>query len=500
MSKRISAGLLLVIGASWPLSTACGAPPSRAEAAAALRRAVEFFRTQVAVEGGYVWRYSADLRGREGERPTGPTTAWVQPPGTPTVGEALLTAYELTGERTFLDAARETALALVRGQLQSGGWDYNIEFAPEDRRKYAYRVDAGTSVGQPSVRSQPGDQAAPARRNSTTLDDDTTQSAVRFLMRIDRALEFKDRSIHDTALFALESLLKAQYPNGAWPQRYFEFPDPARFPVKRASYPPAWLREFPGVNYSAFYTLNDDTLADTIGVMFDAADIYGDARYKAAAARGGDFLLLAQMPEPQPAWAQQYNADMHPAWARKFEPPAITGGESRGAIQTLLQVYRRTGDRKYLQPIPRALEYLKKSRLPDGRLARFYELQTNRPLYFTKDYKLVYTADDLPTHYGFIVNWDIDALAAEYDRVQKADLQELNRPESPRSAARMSSKLAAQAQAAVSGLDSRGAWVEAGRLRSADGSDANSRIIQTETFVANVTALARFIAASAAQK
>ena len=48
----------------------------------------------------------------------------------------------------------------------------------------------------------------------------------------------------------------------------------------------------------------------------------------AAAKRGGDFLLLAQMPEPQPAWCQQYHPDMHPVWARKFEPPAIACSES----------------------------------------------------------------------------------------------------------------------------------------------------------------------------
>ena len=31
-----------------------------------------------------------------------------------------------------------------------------------------------------------------------------------------------------------------------------------------------------------------------------------------------------QMPDPQPGWAQQYDYDMRPMWARKFEPAAIT--------------------------------------------------------------------------------------------------------------------------------------------------------------------------------
>ena len=84
------------------------------------------------------------------------------------------------------------------------------------------------------------------------------------------------------------------------------------------------------------------------------------------------------MPDPQPAWAQQYNYDMHPIWARQFEPPAITGGESQDAIETLLKIYRATGDKKYLEPIPRALAYLKKvaaARRPAGPLLRAADQQ-----------------------------------------------------------------------------------------------------------------------------
>ena len=51
------------------------------------------------------------------------------------------------------------------------------------------------------------------------------------------------------------------------------------------------------------------------------------------------FLLLAQLPEPQPGWAQQYNIEMEPEWARKFEPPAVTGGESQKVIATLLTLF-----------------------------------------------------------------------------------------------------------------------------------------------------------------
>src|SRR3954469_14732567 len=91
----------------WPAASADDA--LRDAAGQALRRAVGFFREHVAREGGYVFRYSEDLARREGEERVGATTAWLQPPGTPAVGMAYLTAHEATDDPYYLDAARETA-------------------------------------------------------------------------------------------------------------------------------------------------------------------------------------------------------------------------------------------------------------------------------------------------------------------------------------------------------------------------------------------------------
>ncbi|MBW8885484.1 MAG: hypothetical protein JF612_12085, partial [Planctomycetia bacterium] len=387
--RSLSFFVFLVLAASPFISTTWAQQsPTHDEAAAALKKAVNFFREKVSAEGGYLWRYSEDLSLREGEEKATATQAWLQPPGTPAVGEAYLASYIRAKEQFLLDAAVETAHALVKGQLHSGGWAEFMEIDPQQRKGYAYRVD-----GPP----------APRARNTTTLDDDKTQSAICFMMHADRALGFNDSAIHEATLFAIDGLIKSQYPNGAWPQRFSGPPNPADFPVIKANYPESWPRTYPGVNYAGYYTLNDNAQADVISTLFEAAEIYREDRFTAAARRGGDFLILAQMPDPQPAWAQQYNVQMQPAWARKFEPPSITGGESQGVIRVLMEIYRQTGDKKYLEPIPRALDYLAKSEISPGRLARFYELRTNRPLYFTKQYELVYTSDDLPTHYAFII-------------------------------------------------------------------------------------------------
>lgn len=465
-------------------------PALRNQTAQGLRRAVEFFRKEVAVHGTYLWQYSEDLSKREGEGVASATRGWVQPPGTPSVGNAFVTAHEATGDGYYLEAARETAHGLIRGQLKSGGWTYFVEFDPAERKKLAFR-----------------EGGKPKGKNVTTLDDDTTQAALRFLMQTDHALAFKDAKIHESVQYALNCLLKAQYPNGAWPQGYDRFPEPKKFPVKKGAFPESWSRTWPGSEqYWLRYTLNDNALATTIETMFEVGRIYGRpaagndftnlaVRCRAAAEKAGDFLLLAQMPEPQPAWAQQYDLEMQPAWARKFEPPAITGGESHGALRTLLKLYRETGQRKYLEPIPRALDYLRRSRLPDGRLARFYELRTNQPLYFTTDYQLTYDDGDMPTHYAFKVSDGTEAIARDYERLKLPQADQLA-SFSQKKPARASAAMLAEVKAVLAAQDARGRWIEDGGLRYHRPKDPTVRVIRCETFIRNTEILSRYLAAT----
>ena len=478
--------LLLLVGA---VTVSTGQEPTLHEQAAlTLRRAVEFFRTQVAVEGTYLWQYSADLEKREGEGKATKTQGWIQPPGTPSVGEAFLSAFECTGETVYLDAARETAYGLISGQLRSGGWYYRVNFDPSQRAKLAYL-------------NEPENAKA---RNITTLDDDTTQAALRFLMHTDHTLGFGDEKIRESVAYALPSLLKAQYPNGAWPQGYEEFPDPEKFPMAKASYPGSWPRIWPGSGRYWFrYTLNDNSLATLTDTLFEANRIYANpsagSRFnqlakdgRGAAERAGDFLILAQMPEPQPAWAQQYDFEMHPAWARKFEPPSVTGGESQGAMRTLLKVYRETGNPKYLEPIPRALDYFRRSRLPNGQLARFYELRSNKPLYFTMDYRLTYDDSDMPTHYAFKISYGLDAIAREYERLKNSQVADSKTAVS-RPRTRVNGSLESRVRSIIEGLDPRGAWVEEGRLRYHGSDDPTSRVIRCATFSRNVKTLSEYL-------
>ena len=91
---------------------AASAPAQPADRPAAARQAMEraaVFMRSLAVEGGYVYKWTPDLKKRSAERPATPTQIAIQPPGTPSVGSAFVRAYEATGTPLYLEAARDVS-------------------------------------------------------------------------------------------------------------------------------------------------------------------------------------------------------------------------------------------------------------------------------------------------------------------------------------------------------------------------------------------------------
>lgn len=449
----------------------------REQAITAMKRASVFFRDHFSQHGGYSYYATPDFKKRWGEGVASPDQIFVQPPGTPAVGEAYLDALAATKDEYYLEAARETARALVYGQLESGGWRQTIDFDPAGDHVGRYRN--GRYTGDPS--------------NYSSLDDDQTQAALHFLIRLDQVLEFKDSKIDEAVHYALDGLLGAQFANGAFPQGWKKPAAPE--PVVRASYPRNWPRTWPEDHYWDYYTLNDGLAGTVSDVLIQAHAVLGDRRFRDAAARLGDFLILAQMPAPQPAWAQQYDYEMHPVWARRFEPPAIAGRESEDAIRTLMNIFRLTGDRRYLAPIPRALAYLKSCRLPDGQLARYYELGTNLPLYMNRRdgvYFLTHDDHDLPSHYGWKNPTTVDALEAEYAALAAG------RPWAAPSES--AEEREAAARKAIADLDAQGRWLSVAtgeRIVGQPRFEKGFSYIGAEVFIQNLRALAACAAAPA---
>ena len=433
-----------------------------------MKRAAEFYRAKASAHGGYVYYTSLDLRQRWGEGAATADQIFIQPPGTPAVGMAFLKAHAATGDTFYLEASTAAAEALVSGQLQSGGWAQVIDFDPRGAKAGLYRN--GKSRG----------------RNYSTFDDGISQSALRFLMHADRALGFKHAAIHEAAEYAIKAVLAAQHPNGAFPQVWVG-PAP-QYPAVKASFPDYdWRTENRMKNYWDFPTLNDDLCSQLARMLEDGWLIYKDERCQAALARLGDFLLLAQLPEPQPGWAQQYDFKLRPIWARKFEPPALAGRESQDAVETLLQVHRVTKEAKYLEPIPRALAWLKRSCLPDGRLARYYELRTNQPLYMTSDYQLTNSDADVPKHYGWKTEARIEPLEKALASAQSGKAK-TPQPKVPTEA---------QVRQILRDLDAQGRWVstatEGMKLVGQPKFAPGYQFLASEVFNRNIEALADFV-------
>ncbi|TVS19463.1 MAG: hypothetical protein EA424_08365 [Planctomycetaceae bacterium] len=430
-----------------------------------LHRAVTYLTEEVAHQGGYVGSYLADLSqgfGKLGSR-RGPTWNWIQSPGTPAMGFAFLHVWEATGEPPFLEAAVGVAHALVRGQLESGGWDDNVDHSPQGERTYFYRRNAGSS-----------DPRLTSGRNRSTFDDNISQHATRLLIAVDQALAQQDASIREAVDAALELFITAQDERGGWPQNY----------------------PLAGRGYGDFYTYNDGAIRDCIDVLMLAYRTYGDPRYHDAVVRGGEFILRTQLPEPHPIWAQQYDPELQPAWARRMEPPAACAGESAGIVRLLPEIAIFTNDTRFLDPLPAALDWYQRSQIAEGRWARYYELKTNRPLYQISRnrtaYWLSYEDHDTPDHYAFQGSWGrgLDTVRQAYEAMRATSPADYARQRQPRERTRdeqleRARRMESRVREVLDQQDKQGRWVE-----RRDGQD----MLMMATFQRNLRTLADYLA------
>ena len=415
------------------------------EAEAALTKASVYFRS-ISTNGGYCGIYSVDLKKRYGEaiyEKARDNEIWVQPPGTPTVGQCWLRAWKVTGDEFYFDAMRDVARALAWGQRRIGGWDHRVD-----------------------VSHLRADSKMPKRNSGRcTFDDKITQGALEFLIDADSAID--EAWLDESIKLALAFMLESQFDNGAWPQWY---------PLRGG--------------YHDCYTFNDNSINDCISVMLKAHGAYGNAEYLKSAKRGGDFVIASQLPEPQAGWAQQYDRNMKPVWARSFEPPGVCSLATVRNIRTLIEVYLYTHDDKYLKPIGAAIEWLGDSMLGEHLWARLYEVGTNRPIYGDRmdGNKIHYDYDKVSekerTSYGWRGEYGIESTIRYYERIEAmgSGAFEVKKPAGLSDAGRMkrTQSMEPAVRKVISQLDEKGRWV-------ADD------MIKCQTFVANVRVLVDYL-------
>lgn len=266
-------------------------------------------------------------------------------------------------------AARGVADTVLTHQSPEGGWPKN------------------TSLNLP-VRPD----ADPGLAN--TFDNQATTLPLAFLARMTTATG--DAAYADAFRRGLDYILAAQYPNGGWPQYY---------PLRGG--------------YHDHITFNDDAMVRVLNLLQDIAagrepyafvDAAQRARAAAAVARGVDVILKSQVRQDGrlTVWCAQHDATtLAPAWARKFEPPSLSGSESVGIVRFLQSIGNPSPE--VVAAIEGALAWFQRSAIRDTRLesyvnaagqpdrrltpapgadllwARFYDLQTNTPIFMGRD-------------------------------------------------------------------------------------------------------------------
>ena len=429
VEKSLSRRRLLSTTAAFavvaPFASSCAGPDAAkapgasgaAEAIETMKRATAFMTDTVSREGGYVWSYLPDFSRSWGEMEAFPTSVWIQPPGTPSMGHVFLDAYHATGDEQFYAAAEETAACLDKLQHPEGGWNYLEDLAGEASLRRWY-----DEIGENGWRLEEFQHYY----GNSTFDDEGTSEASIFFLRM--FAEKQDARWRPPLEKALNFVLDSQYPVGGWPQRY-----PLRDEFHHHGLP----------DYTSFITFNDDVTSGNLKFMLLYHQYFGDDRVLDPIRRAMDCFLVTQQKGAQPVWGLQHDpVTLKPAGARTYEPKAFVTHTTAANIQQLMLFYELTGDKKYLARIPEALDWLDKVKLPAALAAEtgrthptFLEIGDDKPLYLHRrgsnvvngEYYYNDNPHDVIAHYSSFRTVHTDALRARWKTLVASDPDEVSK-------------------------------------------------------------------------
>ncbi len=319
----------------------------------------------------------------DGSNPMFPNEISLQS-GTPRIGAVYIALYLLEPNPNWLSVAKGVGDALVLAQDEVNfGFYYNARF------------DSQNQPYQPHP-SNP--------RRHAVYDDDVTQGCIRFLL--DLYNNTKEPKYLEAINKGFIGILNSQYAWGAWPQRTnYQFPE-----------------------YPVWSTLNDGLMDNMIRLLWKGVKMLPENRTRLLESmnKSLDWLLQVQGSGGSPmqkAWAQQYDFNHKPAWARKFEPPAYDAAETSKMIKLFLELYCEFGDVRLLESAKAAVEWLNQSKITytengDQKIgwARLYEPQTNLPIYGVREWgpnhdpPYTYNMNEASSGYAFWGNWGEDAI------------------------------------------------------------------------------------------
>jgi PelA/Pel-15E family pectate lyase len=288
---------------------------------------------------------------------------------------------------------REIADNILLYQQPNGGWAKN------------YDILAILTDDQKKALAQHKDE------KHTTFDNGATYNHVEYLAKAYTIT--KDDRYRDASLRGLQFILKAQYENGGWPQFY---PDMS--------------------GYRKYITFNDGAMIGIMNVLqhivkgepyYSFLDKETKEKATKAYRKGIDCILKCQIKEngKLTVWCQQHdNVTLKPANARTFELPSKGSQESAEVVAFLIRVDNPTPE--IINSVNSAVAWFKEVAIKGIRVktiaaepttfqfhssdndrvvvqdptappiwTRYYELETDRPMFANRDGKVVYQLSDV---------------------------------------------------------------------------------------------------------
>ena len=297
--------------------------------------------------------------------------------------------------------ARRIADIMVSFQTPAGGWSKNIELTQHVRapgERFA-PDNASRFLG-------PRDYDIPPDTNWNyvgTIDNDATTTELRYLARVITATDPRENAVYRAAFrHGLDYLFAAQYPNGGWPQVW---------PLQGG--------------YHDAITYNDDAMVNVLRLLCDVQlgkhefkFVPPDMRQRATASieRGIECILQTQIfvAGRCTVWCQQHDAlTLEPVSARNYEMPCQTSSESAEIVQFLMELPKPGSS--VVAAVRAAVAWFEKTQIRDvayrpgtdgarhlvhspgsGPLwARYYEIETDRPIFGDRDKTIHDKLEDL---------------------------------------------------------------------------------------------------------
>ena len=316
------------------------------------------------------------LGGADGWDPTHRSDPWLEK--TPPVWKLVSWDEVLKQSKLWyaVDEATRIANQVLMYQRDNGGWPKNIDMAA-----------MLTQAEREKLLKEKSD-------TDTTIDNGATTTQLAYLAKVITA---KNIDSHKAAFNrGLDFVLGMQYENGGFPQF---------FPLRK--------------DYTRHITFNDNAMINALRLLSDIAAkkedyLFVDEDRRRKAERAVEIavpLLIATQVEvngQKSIWAAQYDeVSLKPAKARAFEPVSLTAGESVGIVRFLMRDSTPTPE--MVKAVESAIAWYRtnkieglrwerlkgentvvKDRAAEPIWARFYHLETLRPIFIGRDGVLKY--------------------------------------------------------------------------------------------------------------